>query len=235
MEAMHESRSSSRDQFSRGQNFMDKLPLSAQRDLRLKQVLLTHDANVVLFLEKEQPRGLFVVLEGEVRTSIASSDGRRLSLNIARRGDILGLAAAAFGSAYEMTAETLYPTKVGFIPCEEFTRFLARYPEAYPLITEDLSRNLGMLCEQLRTVALSSNAPQKLARLLLGWSEDDHASGGGRLRFTMKHEEIGEFIGATRETVSRTLKTFKHHNLIAFQGSMLTITSRARLESVAHS
>lgn len=235
MEAMRDCRRNSRDQFNRGQNFMDKLPLSAQRDLKLKQVQLTHDANVVLFLEKEEPRGLFVVLEGEVRTSIASSDGRRLSLNIARCGDILGLAAAAFGSSYEVTAETLFPTKLGFISCEEFTRFLARYPEAYPLITEDLSRNIGTLCEQLRTVALSSNAPQKLARLLLGWSEDDQASGSGRLRFTMKHEEIGEFIGATRETVSRTLKTFKHRNLIAFHGSMLTIPSRAKLESVAHS
>jgi CRP/FNR family transcriptional regulator len=235
MEAMSEIKSSSRDQFGRGQNFMDKLPLQAQRDLKLKQILLSHDANFVLFLEKEEPRGLFVVIEGEVRTSITSSDGRRLSLRIARSGDILGLAAAAFGSPYEVTAETLYPAKLGFIAREEFTRFLARYPAAYPLITEDLSRSLGMLCEQLRTVALSSNAPQKLARLLLGWSEDDQASGSGRLRFTLKHEEIGEFIGATRETVSRTLKTFKHHNLIAFQGSMLTIPSRARLESVAHS
>lgn len=234
MEAMLECRSSSRDQFNRGQNFFDKLPISAQRDLKLRQVLLTHGANVVLFLEKEEPRGLFVVLEGEVRTSIASSDGRRLSLNIARCGDILGLAAAAFGSPYEVTAETLYPTKLGFISRDEFTRFLARYPESYPFITEDLSRNVGMLCEQLRTVVLLSNAPQKLARLLLGWSEDDQA-GSGRLRFTMKHEEIGEFIGATRETVSRTLKRFKHHNLIAFQGSMLTIPSRAKLESVAYS
>jgi CRP/FNR family transcriptional regulator len=49
----------------------------------------------------------------------------------------------------------------------------------------------------------------------------------------MTHEEIGQFIGASRETVTRTLSTFKTRRLVAFQGSMLTIPSRTALASYA--
>ena len=88
-----------------------------------------------------------------------------------------------------------------------------------------------MACEQLRTVGLASTAPEKLARLLLDWSENGQTTEcGTRFRFSLTHEEIGEFIGASRETVTRTLSVFKSRRLVAFQGSMLTIPSRVALE-----
>jgi len=49
----------------------------------------------------------------------------------------------------------------------------------------------------------------------------------------MTHEEIGEFIGASRETVTRTLSTFRHRQLVAFNGSMMTIPSRMALATYA--
>ena len=128
--------------------------------------------NVILFSEKEEARGIYIVLEGEVKLSINSSDGRRLSLRIARKGDILGLASALSGSPYEMTAETLYPAKLVPIGRREFLGFLMRHPEVYQVLIEELTREYTMACEQLRTVGLRLRAPEKLARLLLDWSEN---------------------------------------------------------------
>ena len=50
----------------------------------------------------------------------------------------------------------------------------------------------------------------------------------------MTHEEIGEFIGASRETVTRTLSTFKTRRLVDFKGSMITIPNRNALAHYAH-
>jgi CRP/FNR family transcriptional regulator len=92
-----------------------------------------------------------------------------------------------------------------------------------------------MACEQLRTVGLSTSAPEKLARLLLEWSESGKTNDGGvHFRFPLTHGEIGEFIGASRETVTRTLSVFKSRQLVAFHGSTLTIPSKAALENLAH-
>jgi CRP/FNR family transcriptional regulator, cyclic AMP receptor protein len=231
MESMHDSRTCGRQVRPPG-DFFNKLSPAAVDDLTSMQVLSDHEAYEVLFSEKEKPRGMFVVLQGEVRLSISSSDGRRLSLKIARVGDILGLASALSNTPYDVTAETIYPVKLSHIGRTQFLAFLARRPEAYQVVIEELSRNFSTACEQLRTVGLAATAPEKLARFLLEWSEGH--SGSCRVRFSLPHEEIGEFIGASRETVTRTMSTFKHRRLVAFQGSMLTIPSRAALEDYAH-
>lgn len=215
--------------------FLSKLSVEAQQDL----LSLAHESSlasgVTLFSEKDEDCGVYFVLEGEVKLSMNSAEGKRLLLRIVRKGEILGLASALSGRPREMTAETLYPAKIASLRRSDFLEFLARRPEAYPPVTEELGRNYNFACEQLRTVGLSSSAPEKLARLLLEWCENGQATERGtRCRIPLTHLEIGEFIGASRETVTRTLSTFKSRRLIVFNGSMLMIPSRAALESLAH-
>ena len=133
-----------------------------------------------------------------------------------------------------MTAETVYPAKLLPIGPPRVSGFVMRHPEAYQIFSEELTREFTMACEQLRTVGLASSAPEKLARLLLDWSEMGQAvDQGAKFRFSMTHEEIGEFIGASRETVTRTLSTSRTGNLVSFQGSTLTIPSKAALANYA--
>jgi len=56
---------------------------------------------------------------------------------------------------------------------------------------------------------------------------------GSHLRFSLTHLEIAGFMGTLRETVTRTLTNFKNRRLVAVQGSMMTILSRAALEDYA--
>jgi CRP/FNR family cyclic AMP-dependent transcriptional regulator len=211
-----------------------KFSPAALKDLLSLGASSSYPANYALFSEKEESHGIYIVLEGEVKLSINSSEGRRLSLRIARKGDILGLSSALSGSTYETTAETVYPARLVPIGRREFLGFMMRHPEAYQVFSAELTREFMMACEQLRTVGLSTSAPEKLARLLLDWSENGQTfESGTKFRFSMTHEEIGEFIGASRETVTRTLSVFKHERLVAFNGSILTIPSKAALASYA--
>lgn len=215
-------------------DFFQQLRPAAYQDLTSMEHAHSFPANLVLFSEREDARGIFIVLEGEVRLSVNSSDGKRLSLRIARKGDILGLASALSGNPYEMSAETLYPAKIAWIDRRDFLAFLGRHPEAYQAVTRELSRQMSLACDQLRNVGLSASAPEKLARLLLDWSENGSSSEAeGRVRFSLTHEEIGEFIGASRETVTRTLTQFKDRHLVSLRGSMLMIHSRSALANYA--
>lgn len=216
--------------------FYSKLSAAALQDFQSMQFPSSYAANVVLFSEKDPAQGIYIVLDGEIKLSLNSSEGRRLSLAIARKGEILGMASTLAGSPYDMTAETLYPAKVAHIGRRDFLNFLTRHPEAYQAVIEELSRSVTKACDQLRTVGLAATAPEKLARLLLDWSDSGQTTetGARRFRFSMTHEEIGEFIGASRETVTRTLSTFKHRQLVDFKGSMITIPSRTALANYAH-
>jgi len=218
----------------RSGEFFKKLSPAAQRDLESMEFPTLYQPSVLLFSEKAIPAGIFIVVSGEIKLSINSSDGKRLILSIARAGEVLGLSSVLSGLPSEMTAEVLYPSRIAVIERDQFLGFMSRHPEVYQVVTQELSLQYKVACEQLRTVALSGSAPEKLARLLLEWCENGQKTEAGtRFRFSLTHEEIGEFIGASRETVTRTLSSFKNRRLVAFHGSMLTIPSKGALESVA--
>lgn len=217
----------------RAGGFLQKLSPAALADLTSIRVPATHEAGEILLSEKQVATGIYLIREGMVRLSMNSSDGKRLSLRVARAGEVLGLTSALFGSKCETTAETLSCAKITHISGSEFLEFLRRNPEVYKLVTEEVSHQYTMACEQLRNVGLSSSAPEKLARLLLEMSENGQSTENGtRFRFMLTHEQIGEFIGASRETVTRTLGTFKHRRLVALSGSIVTIPSRSALQKL---
>lgn len=214
--------------------FFAKLPAEARREFESIQRINEYPARSVLFTERQAVDSVYVVVSGTVKISMNSMDGKRLILKIAKAGEMLGLSSAISGNTSEITAETLHPAKIAVISRSEFLAFLRRHSEACQALTVELSRHVNMVCEQLRTVGLSASAPEKLARLLLEWSENGQTTESGtRFHFPLTHEEIGEFIGTSRETVTRTLSVFKNRRLVACHGATLTIPSRVALEDFA--
>jgi CRP/FNR family transcriptional regulator len=222
--------------YRRGE-FFKALSAAALADLEPLLAPSSYPSNFVIFNETQPTSGIYVVLEGEVKLSINSADGRRLAFHIAKAGEVLGLSATLSGGAYEMTADTLYPAKIAHIQRQTFMQFLARHLDVYPIVTREVSRSFNLACDQLRMVGLSSSVHERLARLLLVWSDetDQKQERGSRCRLSMTHEEIGEFIGASRETVTRTLSIFKNRHLVAQHGCTITIPSRNALENYARS
>lgn len=217
----------------RANGFFCQLSPAALADFNTVKSPATYPAGAVLFLEKQDPRGVFILCAGEVKLSISSSGGKTMILRIAKAGEILGLMASMSGASYEVTAETLHPCQVAFVRRGDFLRFVSKHPEAYQGVVKQLTTLYSGACEQLRTVGLSASAPERLARLLLEWSGDPKGPNQGeQIKLPLTHEEIAEFIGTTRETVTRTLGEFKNRHLVSLQGSTLSIFNRPALEAI---
>jgi CRP/FNR family transcriptional regulator, cyclic AMP receptor protein len=217
----------------RAVGFFCQLEPQTLKDFTAVRSTATYPGGAVLYLEKQDPRGVFVLCAGEVKLSISSSAGKTLTLRIAKPGEILGLMAVLRKTPYEVTAETLHACQIAFIRREDFLNLLAKHPEMHGGVVKQLTTLYSGACEQLRTVGLSASAPEKVARLLLEWaSEGKPTRSGTQIKLPLTHEEIAEFIGTTRETVTRTLSDFKNKHLVVLQGSTLTIADRAALESI---
>jgi CRP/FNR family transcriptional regulator len=215
--------------------FFRGLSQQALNDFDAVKSSSAYPEGAMLFLEKQQARGVFVLCEGEIKLTVSSSEGKTLILRIAKPGEILGLMATLSGEPYELTAETLRPCQVTFIRREEFLKFVAKHPEATQGVVKQLSANYHSACEQLKTVGLSSSAPEKLARLLLGWSAGgEETKLGTRITMPLTHQEIAEFIGSSRETVTRTLSDFRSRHLVTMKGSTLMIADRPALQACAN-
>jgi len=219
---------------AKGSSFFCQLPPSLVKEFDAIKSSATYPKGALLFIERQESRGIYILCEGDVKLTISSAEGKRLILRIARAGELLGLMAAMAGQTYEVTAETIRPCQVAFVRREDFLRFLAKHPEVSQNVVTQMSAQYWGACDQLRTVGLSASAQEKLARLLLTWSEGmQQTKEGMRIKMPLTHEEIAEFIGTTRETVTRTLSDFKGRHLVVIQGSTVTIPNRSALESFA--
>jgi CRP/FNR family transcriptional regulator, cyclic AMP receptor protein len=213
--------------------FCDLTPKAVKDFDSIKSTSVLPDG-AVLFMENQDPRGVFVLCQGEVKLTISSSEGKTLILRIAKAGEILGLMSVLAGKPYEVTAETLRPSQIAFIRREDFLRFVSQHTEVSAGVVKQLSYNYHTACEQLRTVALSASAPSRLAKLLLDWAAGaGQIQPGTRVQMPLTHEEIAECIGSSRETVTRAFSGFKSQHLVTIKGSSILITNREALETLA--
>ena len=160
--------------------FFKALSAAALADLEPLLVPSSYPSDMVLFSETQPSTGIYVVLEGEVKLSINSSDGRRLAFHIAKAGEVLGLSSTLTGGEYEMTADTLYPAEdrahlapgSPAVSCASSRCLSDCYPRSEPQFQPGL-----------RAAAhggLSTSVPERLARLLLVWSDEPGQTTGAR-------------------------------------------------------
>jgi CRP/FNR family transcriptional regulator, cyclic AMP receptor protein len=209
--------------------------LFGQAIQRLNEIKATavYPKGTMLFIEGQQPRGVFVLCAGKVKLSTSSRDGKTIITKISESGDLLGLNAVISNRPYEVTAEMMEPGQANFIPRDSFLLLLKDFPEVAVRVAEQLSRNYYTAYEEIRTLGLAASPSEKFAKFLLAWTvKATPVDGATQVKLTLTHEEIAETIGTTRETVSRLFSEFKKRQLLQLKGSTLVIRSRPSLEKI---
>jgi CRP/FNR family transcriptional regulator, cyclic AMP receptor protein len=194
----------------------------------------SYPKGATLFVEEQAARGVFILCNGRVKLSTSSVDGRTLIVRIAEPGEVLGLPATVTGKPYELTAEVIEPTQANFIARADFLDFLREHGEASLRVAQQLGDTYHAAVAEMRSIGLSHSAAEKLARFLLDWCAS-HGSETPEIRatLTLTHEEIGQMIGASRETVTRIFADFKKKQLLQVRGSTLIVCDKAGLETLA--
>ena len=215
------------------------LPREALVKLQSIKATSVYPKGTMLCLEGQAPRGIYVLCTGKAKISTTSSEGKSIILRIAEPGEVLGLTAAVSNTPYEATVETLEQTQANFISHPEFVRFIQDYPEVGMKVAQQLTHNCKCAYTEIRSLGLSNSVPEKIAKLLLGWAEHPlHYSGPQKkppeiaIRVTLTQEEIAQFVGTSRETVSRVLGDFRKKGYIRIKGATWSITNKRALEKL---
>ena len=212
---------------------LGNLPPAIAEAVEQAALTTTYPTGAVLFAEAQVQRGIFIVRRGRVKLSVCGSDGRTLILRMVEAGEMLGVASALSGRPYEATAETQEPSEVTFLRQTDLLRLMRTHGEIALWVTQQVSRDYNCTCREIRDLMLSDSASEKLARLLVGWLDNSVESRQtGHVKMALTHEEIGQMIGTSRETVSRLFAGFKKQRLIQQNGATLVIPNRMALESL---
>jgi CRP/FNR family transcriptional regulator, cyclic AMP receptor protein len=196
----------------------------------------TYPKEAILFVEGQAPRGVFVICNGKVKLTTNSADGKSIIVRVAEAGEIVGLAGTLSGKPYELTAEALEPLQANFIPRDAFMHFLREHGDAALRVAQILSQIYHSTLLEVRYLGFASSSAEKLARFVLDLPATPVQDNGHlRATLTFTHREIGEIIGASRETVTRLFAHFKREGLIEVHGSALVIRDKRTLAKLLES
>src|SRR5262249_46900216 len=169
----------------------------------------------MIFRKGDRGEGLFVVLSGRVRTSIASEDGREQVLKVFGPGRTFGEVSVFDDEPQPADATAIADSSIAVVPQAELIAHLKSHPDAAIEVIRLLASRLRAYKTMVEDLSLRS-VTVRVARLLV-----DRARGIPALveeaptrRLNYSQEEIAGMVGSVREVVHRSLKTLEHAGLV---------------------
>jgi CRP/FNR family cyclic AMP-dependent transcriptional regulator len=169
----------------------------------------TYQSGQLIFSRGDPGNELHLVVEGRVRLSVLSIEGRVLSFNHASRGDIFGEIAALDGQARTADATALTQVTTMTLSRTSFKRLMEARPQLAQAAAIFACRRLRTTNEQIEAIALHSTqvrlARYLLAAAVLRGQGDDAGTQPTALDLGMSQTELGLLLGASRSKVSEAL------------------------------
>jgi CRP/FNR family transcriptional regulator len=164
-------------------------------------------AGAVLFRQSDAVRTLYLVTAGCVKLTCSDEAGRETLVALRLPGWLLGVAAAIVELPHPVTAESIAPCEVRPISVDGFRALQQTNLAVVQWVQRMQSREAYEQVSQLGLLG-GSDATLRLERLLVKLAQAGHArrsDGSHQLTTHLRHDEIAQAIGSTRETVSRLL------------------------------
>jgi len=174
-------------------------------------------ARCPVFDEGEPAKNLFGVIRGAITMSRLTLDGYRQIVGFQYPGDLIGLADAA---AYTCSAVALESAVLCRLPRLAFEAFAEGKPKFQRRLSEMASRDLVKAQNQILMLSRRT-AKEKIAAFILMLSGTAPARGqpANTVRLPMNRSDIGDYLGISRETVSRVFSELKASGAIRFRSS----------------
>jgi CRP-like cAMP-binding protein/CheY-like chemotaxis protein len=178
----------------------------------------------ILYYDGDTPQGVYLILDGSIKTVKLAEDGRELMTGIYKTDDYLGVNTLLLNEPFSETAEAMEDAAVCLLPKEMVLTLLDRYPDLGRDFLRMLAQNIHEKEEQLIELAYNS-VRKRLAQVLVRLSKQHNNS----MEFKISREELAAMAGIATETVSRTLTDFKEEGLIEKKGATINIQDLNRL------
>ncbi len=186
---------------------------------------MTVPADTVLFSENAACQGFPLVIEGEIKVSRHSGDGRSLELYRVVPGELCLVSSASLFRAEPLSAFgiTTKPSTFFLIRPDLFKRWIET-----PAFRNDV---LGLFAERMADLTALVDAvafhrlDRRLAAALLGRGQ----------QLAITHQALADELGTVREMVTRLLRRFERDGWVTLGREQITIVNSAALRALVSS
>ena len=190
---------------------------------------VTLDAGETLFEQGDPGAALYAVTSGTLEISVLSEDGRKFALDVMRDGAVLGEIALFDPGPRTATVTATEPTELLRIRNADLLREIRVAPELGIDMIVLAGQRMRWMNRQITEQVFLPMQTRLARKVLYLTDKSDPASD----LLSLSQSELADFVGATREAVSKALSEWKKMGAVSSSRRGIQILDRTALQVLA--
>ena len=187
-------------------------------------------ANDGILRQGDEGTSLVIVLDGVVRISMVTPNGREIILDYAEAGAVVGEIAVLDGQPRTASAIAMWAGRILRLSRTAFEGFIERHPKIAIRLLREMARRLRETDSTIESDRAFTTGP-RLARYLKRLT--DQKVHGTRLTRDLSQTELGSFVGISRENINRQLAAWATDGVIELTQGKIRIVDPDYLTQIA--
>ncbi len=188
-------------------------------------------AHQVMWVEGDPVDGLYVLVEGMIKSHRVALDGQEVILVFNTVGDVAGEVGLFHPAQVRHVSVTaMAPTRCLVIPRDPLVAFLSRHPRPMVRMLEQLATIAVKAATSYSELALH-DIRARVAAALLALAEEygEPTATGTRIRLRLSQPTLAALVAASRENVNRALAGFFASGSVVYHERQFEIRDREAL------
>ncbi len=206
---------------------------SCIQDIIIQQLVPSTKCNLtegeILWHENEYHPYTYFVKKGMVKLHLITREGREKSLFYYTTGAWFGFQGLNEGKMTITTATAILPTTLYKVEFALLYAYIKNHPEYLSALTNYVFHHMVLEAQEIVNISLYNTA-ERLNVLLVHLAEEYQEEGQNRVLIPLSNEEIGNMVGASRNSVSSAISALREQKLVRKQRGGLIITDLKRLK-----
>ncbi len=189
-----------------------------------KMISRNYEPGKFIFLEDSEGEQCFFVVQGSVKVTRLSTDGREVILAMLNEGEFFGEMALLDGESRSANVIALEQTEVLTLNRDDFLVVLHDYPQIAIQLLKEMAHRLRKSDRQIASLSLS-DAEKRIALCIIRFADEQGVIRRGQVNIPRVpiQQDIANMAGTSRETVSRAINLLEKEHLIKRNGRELLI------------
>jgi CRP/FNR family transcriptional regulator len=227
---------------SQADDVLNRAPLFAALDdgastaLRSRVTEISLSRGKRLFSEGDDGDRLFVILDGKIKLTRSAPDGRENLLSVLGPGDMFGELSLFDPRPRTASASAITDTRLAALAHDALRPWLTGRPEVAMHLLRALAQRLRRANDVMADLVFT-DVPGRVARALLDLADrfgQPRGDGAVDVHHDLTQEELAQLVGASRETVNKSLADFAGRGWLQVSAKSVLILDPQRLRKRAH-
>jgi CRP/FNR family transcriptional regulator len=184
----------------------------------------------IIFFEGDVSDKFYIINGGKIKIFKYTKEGKEQILYILSEGDFIGYLSLLKKGRFDYNAEALEDVNVCMLTKDDFDKIVKRTPEISLRILESLHDRLVSLENLVQTLS-TKDIETRIATILKNFAREfgKEEAKGIVIEMPLSREEMANYIGVTRETMSRKLTSMEDDGIIELVGNKKIIIKDLQL------